>query len=87
MRGLREVSAINAKDTVYARYHLDIALSEFRAVDEDRFYKLKQGLTETHKIQSLQARLGEVQEEAKEKHMIYKDKLEKLQRHAGVIRG
>lgn len=85
--GLREVSATNAEDAVYARYYLDMALSELRAVDEDRFYKLKQGLTETHKIQSLQARLGEAQEEAKEKHSIYEDKLEKLQRYAGVIRG
>lgn len=64
-----------------------MALSEVRAVDEEGFYKLKQGLTETHKIQSLQARFGEVQQEAKEKHRIYKDKLEKLQRYAGVIRG
>lgn len=85
--GLREVSAINAKDAVYARYHLDMALSELRAVDEDRFYKLKEGLTETHKIQSLQAGLGEAQEEAKEKYTMYEDKLEKLQRYAGVIRG
>lgn len=87
LEGLREVSAINAKDAVYARYYLDIALSELRAVDEDRFYKLKQGLTETHEIQSLQARIGEVQEEAKEKHRIYEDKLEQLQRYAGNIRG
>lgn len=85
--GLREVSATNVEDTVYARYYLDMALSELRAVDEDRFYKLKQGMTETHKIQSLQARLGEAQEEAKEKHSIYEDRLEKLQRCAGVIRG
>lgn len=56
-------------------------------MDEDRFHKLKQGLTETHKIQSLQARLGEAQEEAKEKHSIHEDKLEMLQRYAGVIRG
>lgn len=56
-------------------------------MDDDRFYKLKQGLTETHKIQSLQARLGEAQEEAKEKHSIYEDKLEMLQRYAGVIQG
>lgn len=64
-----------------------MALSELRAVDEDRFYKFKQGVTETHKIQSLQARIGEAQEEAKEKHSIYADKLEKLQRYAGVTRG
>lgn len=54
--GLREVSAVNAKDAVYAQYYLDMAMSQLRAVDEDRFQKFKQGLMESFEVQSLQAR-------------------------------
>lgn len=102
--GLREVSASNAEEAVYARHNLDMALTELRAVlvgvddDPERFYKFKQGLTvmmdeeaetattQQHKIQSLQEKLDEAQEDAKEKDSIYENKLEKLQRYAGVIR-
>lgn len=65
--GLREVSAVNAKDAVYAQHHLGMAMSQLRAVDEDRFQKFKQGLTESYEIQSLQARLGEAQDEGQRK--------------------
>ena len=64
--GLREVSAVNAKETVYAQYYLGMAMSQLRAMDEDKFQKFKHGLTESYEIQSLQARLGEAQDEAKE---------------------
>lgn len=64
---LGEVSAVNAKDAVYAQHHLGMAMSQLRAVDEDRFQKFKQGLTESYEIQSLQARLGEAQDEGQRK--------------------
>lgn len=41
--GLREVSAVNAKDAVYSQHHLGMTMSQLRAVDEDRFQKFKQG--------------------------------------------
>lgn len=85
--GLREVSAVNAKDAVYAQYYLGTAMSELRAVDEDRYERFKQGLTESYEIQSLQARLSEAREHAKENHIISEDKVNKLQRYASVIRG
>lgn len=56
----------------------------------DRFQKFKQGLTESYEIQSLQASLGEGGPgwgQRKSESRNYEDKVDKLQRYAGVLRG